>query len=186
MSHHAARVGSRPPIPLLFNSLALSPYMMAEQIHAGRHGIPHYQINSPTASFPLLEALRKSTHLGAQPVYPFHHVHLSFTLHPVTDSLTRQQGINPTSATIYAMGLSRYNAPHHLQSHVMYVPLIFPLTPYMHAYIHSTVSITYCAHITKSHYTRVLTVHGLFQHCCMGVPHASPHTVTSLLFVTLC
>ena len=122
---------------------------MAEQIHAGRHGIPHYQINSPTASFPLLEALRKSTHLGAQPVYPFHHVHLSFTLHPVTDSLTRQPGINPTSATIYAMGLSRYNAPHHLQSHVMYVPLIFPLTPYMHAYIHSTVSITYCAHITK-------------------------------------
>ena len=60
--------------------------------------------------------------------------HLSFTLHPVTDSLTRQPGINPTSATIYAMGLSLYNAPHHLQSHV--IPLIFPLTPYM---IRSTV-----------------------------------------------
>ena len=44
-------------------------------------------IRSPTASFPLLEALRKSTHLGAQPVYPFHHVHLSFTLHPVIDAL---------------------------------------------------------------------------------------------------
>ena len=81
------------------------------------------------------------------------------------------------------MGPSQYNAPHHLQSRVMYVPLIFPLTSYMHAQIHSTVvSITYCALITKTNETIRLSTN-CFSTVAWAFPlhHHTPWSAFSLL-----